>query len=490
MLPAKTLTLVLSNEITIPLPKDRGLWWNEVRFFLRKQLNFPNPKIFDLQRMGFSIWKVPRSINCFTEKTLSWHIPLGFLPELLAFAASKNIEVSIKDQRILSPIPPVTTDIIPRASQEKVLTKILTHDRAILEAKPGFGKTMAALLVFAQRQQKTLVIVHTRTLLNQWKKRVEDHFTLEEGDLGIIGEGKWHLGSKITIASYQTLLSRGTTSIVREFGQVIIDEAHHVPSATFTKIARSFCAHYYLGLSATPFRKDKLDKLMTFFVGPIISSGQSGSKESLLQDELLEGMTIPDNAQILSSDRLHLSLTSTAFSVPNPDLIDFVQLGSLLVEDLPRNQLILKDIAEGIKRQGKILILTERVKHAQLLHADIHHLHPDKKLILVTGQTDKKEREALYPKIKNNDFEILVATGAIIGEGFDWPDLDHLYLVYPFSWKGKLIQYVGRVQRLSEHKTSAYIYDYLDLHVPMLRAMGRSRARAYRNLGIKLPPVS
>jgi superfamily II DNA or RNA helicase len=107
----------------------------------------------------------------------------------------------------------------------------------------------------------------------------------------------------------------------------------------------------------------------------------------------------------------------------------------------------------------------------------------------VTGQTDKKEREALYPQIKNNDFRVLVATGAIIGEGFDWPDLNHLYLVYPFSWKGKLIQYVGRVQRISPNKTSAYIYDYLDLDVPMLRAMARQRARSFRALKIKLPMV-
>jgi superfamily II DNA or RNA helicase len=166
-------------------------------------------------------------------------------------------------------------------------------------------------------------------------------------------------------------------------------------------------------------------------------------------------------------------------------MIEFTQLGTQLTEDLGRNELILRDVLAAIQRQGKILILSERVGHCELLYRELQKRLPDLQIGLITGQVKKATREEIFTAIRANHYQVLVATGSVIGEGFDWPSIDHLFLTYPFSWKGKLIQYAGRAQRLAPGKKEAFIYDYVDSFVPMLRAMFRRRAAAYRELGIK-----
>ena len=475
----------VTNQVSIPLPDLSKSAAKDLHAFLRRELNFFNPKIIDLKRMGYSTWGTPKFINCFQELKSSWKIPTGFLGRLIQYAADPDhdLDLQIDDQRIAVPIEPPPCLIEPKPEQDNILLKIEPYSRAIIEAKPGFGKTMAALLYFAHRAQKTIVIVHTRTLLQQWIKRIEDYFELADpgSELGIIGEGKWKIGSKITIASYQTLLSRGTKSLEKEFGLVIIDECHHVPAQTFTKVAKGFAAKYYLGLSATPFRKDKLDKLMNFYIGPILATDETGSQ---LNKDGYQLSTLPKES-ILPPEKTHLLIRETKFFVEDDELMEFTQLGSELIADPARNQLILTDVGQALsKNKGKCLVLSERVGHCEYLAEELRRHYPKYKIALITGQVKKADRLQAFDDIKAGHYDCLIATGSVIGEGFDWPAIDHLFLVYPFSWKGKLIQYVGRSQRLAPGKTEAFIYDYVDGFVSMLKAMARRRHHAYRDLQI------
>src|SRR3989338_9797375 len=153
-----------------------------------------------------------------------------------------------------------------------MLNRILEYDRCVLEAQPGFGKTIVALQYIVKRHQPELIIVHTKELLQQWKKSIEQNFALKKGDLGIIGGRKWKIGKLITIASHQTLVRRNLAEIKNAFGCLVIDECHHVPATTFLSVVRQFSAPYVLGLTATPYRKDKLERLMVYSVGPVVKA--------------------------------------------------------------------------------------------------------------------------------------------------------------------------------------------------------------------------
>ncbi len=439
---------------------------------IKKELAFFNPKIIELKRMGYSTWKVPKMVTCYRKLKSGYFLPLGYGPRLWQYLKERGDTLELDDKRIEKPIAKIISKIELKENQAEALAKILKSSRSILEAKPGFGKTMLGLQTLCERGQKTLIVVHTRALLGQWQKRIQDFCQLEEDDLGIIGEGKWKIGAKVTIASYQTLLSRGTKTLKNEFGLLIVDECHHVPANTFAKVVKGFAAKYCLGLTATPFRKDKLDKLMTFYIGKIIPT------ESLTTSE--ENSLLPKAAV-----QTKLIVKRTALWIEEAELKEFTELGTILSNDQERIKMIVDDIAEEIKKGSKIIVLSERVGHCEALLAAIKKKSKKVKAVLVTGQMKKNEREVLFEEIKKDKYQLIVATGGVIGEGFDWPALNCLFLTFPFSWRGKLIQYVGRVQRLYPGKTEARVYDYVDEQMSIFLAMFRKRRTAYRELGIE-----
>ena len=157
-------------------------------------------------------------------------------------------------------------------------------------------------------------------------------------------------------------------------------------------------------------------------------------------------------------------------------------MAQLIVNDQPRNQLIVNDVIKVLLAGAKCLILTERVEHCEtilnMVRENVKGIHAT----IATGRMTKNSRQKLIKRIRQDQFQLLIATGKLIGEGFDWPELTYLFLAFPFSWKGKLVQYIGRVQRSTEGKTEAYVYDYLDYAVPMLKVMYFRRLRTYRSL--------
>lgn len=464
----KKIKALVSNEIWL---KDSQVD-ESLEGLFKKELTFANPKVGELIRMGYSIWKVPKKIVCYKKLKSGYFLPLGFGPRLRQYVADEGNELIIDDKRIEKKIKKIKHHIELKNEQREAMEKILSYNRCILEAKPGFGKTMLGIYAMSEKKQKTIIIVHTRSLLQQWQKRLLDFCELEENEIGMIGEGKWKVGERVTIASYQTLLSRGTKDLKNEFGMVIVDECHHVPANTFAKVVRGLAAKYCLGLTATPFRKDRLDKLMNFYIGKIIPTSKLSTDS--------ENNFLPQN-----KIKTNLFWRTTDLLIEDWEMKEYSELGSLLTADPDRLKLIVDDVRMAARKDGKIIVLSERVGHAEALYALIMQELPKVKMVLVTGQMKKNEREKLFEEIKANKYSIMVATGGVVGEGFDWPALDHLFLTFPFSWRGKLIQYVGRVQRAFAGKKEAFVYDYVDAKMSIFKAMQRKRWRGYKELGIE-----
>ncbi|MBI5614262.1 DEAD/DEAH box helicase family protein, partial [Candidatus Gottesmanbacteria bacterium] len=457
--------LIFGNQIFIP-----ELYLPDVLYkFLKSKLNFPNPQFYELERRGYSTWNTPRFLKHIEKIENGILVPAGILSEIETFAINHNLTLQIKNQQTTNTPIRFSTTLSLRPEQQKVAKKILMHDRAILEAHPAFGKTMVAFYCMKRRSQKTLIIVHTMALLAQWKKRITEWFVLKKDDLGIIGENKWQIGEKITVASYQTLARRGTQELKNSFGHIIVDECHHVPAHTFTNVVKQLSATYVLGLTATAFRKDQLDRLMTFYIGQIIKI--DGKIPSAMQP-------------VEPTVETKLVTRKTPFQLRGKQTHEFSHLASLLIADEARNIQIATDVAEALRAGMKCLVLSERIEHCQTLLAAIRKEAKGIHGAIAEGNMTKNKRGQLMKRIHQEQFQLLIATGKLIGEGFDWPELTHLFLAFPFSWKGKLIQYVGRVQRSSEGKEMAYVYDYADFDVPMLKIMYFKRLRTYRALGL------
>jgi superfamily II DNA or RNA helicase len=457
--------LTLSSQISIPTSHLPASLYQ----FLKTQLNFPNPKFYEAERAGYSTHEIPRYIKNLEPTTDSVFVPAGMLLEIREYAAGKHIELTIADERTVTKTVTFKSKIKLRGPQQSIVRALLAYDRVILEANPGFGKTIIGLYAMAKIKQRTLIIVHTKALLQQWKCQLQDNFVLKPEDVGIIGDSKWRLGSKVTLASYQTLNRRGVSEIADLFGLVIIDECHHAPARTFTAVVKSLSAKKVLGLTATAMRRDQLERLMLFYIGPIV-------KEPT-RPQLAVGSNQP-------AVTVALLVKPTNFTATGKAKSEFHNITSQLIADAKRNEQIVDDICAALESGAKCLVLTERVEHCQILldlvRVRVKGLHG----AVASGKNTRKERENLRKRLGQTRFKLLIATGKLVGEGFDWPELTHLFLVFPFTYRGKAIQYIGRLQRTNDQSQAAYVYDYADNDVPMLKGMYFKRLRAYRELGL------
>lgn len=457
--------LILGSTIFIPF-----VWLPDKLYrYLKKELNFPNPDFYTKERFGYSTWAISRVIKTLEVTPEGILIPLGFLGKLNEFIKKQQLQAEVVDQRVTTKQVCFPSTLTLRESQRKILNQLLKHERVILEAQPGFGKTMVALALMRKRSQKTLIIVHTNTLLHQWHTRLNTYFSLPKDAIGLIGDSKWHIGSSVTIASYMTLSRRGVDEIKNEFGLVIVDECHHVPGSTFSAVVKQFSAKYVLGLTATSFRKDKLEKLMYLYISDHVVMAPR-EDQSAMQNS---GTTV----------KTELITRKTSFQGGGRSK-DFQEICQLIVNDVERNNQIADDIVAAIATSAKCLVLTERLEHCEKILELVRQKTKGVHAAIATGVMTKKQRERIATRIQQERFQLLIATGKLIGEGFDWPAVSHLFLSFPFSWKGKLIQYVGRVQRSYEGKTNAIVHDYFDDQVPMLKIMYFKRLRTYRILGL------
>ncbi len=429
---------------------------------------FQNPEFYKTQAMRLSTFGKPRVIGCADDLLHHVALPRGLLGEVLDLFHSNRIAVDVTDHRFGG--VPIEVDFHGdrRPAQTEAAKALAAWDDGILCAPTAFGKTAVAAHLIAMRKVNTLVLVHRRHLMDQWRERLALFLGLSTKEIGQIGSGKSAKTGRLDVAVIQSLIRNGEVKdIVAEYGQVIVDECHHVSAFSFERVLRKVKAKYVVGLTATPVRKDGHHPIILMQCGPIRFNVSSKKQvtESAYQYEVIPRLT--------------------EFTVPAEwNGIGIQEIYTALVHDERRTDLIVADVVSAIEDRRFPLLLTERTDHLQLLLEKLARRVPN--VFVMKGGMGKKQRDGVAAEIAavpENQQRVILATGRYIGEGFDDARLDTLFLVMPISWRGTLQQYVGRLHRLHESKHVVRVYDYIDASVPVLNRMYEKRLKAYKAVG-------
>lgn len=458
---------MLADQIYIP---REGLAAELINRLIRLAA-FQNPAFYGAQAMRLSTFNIPRVIAC--AELLSHHIalPRGCRESVEALLADLNIPLHWRDERNAG--RGIEADFLGQLTKEQraATEALLLHETGILAATTAFGKTVTAAAMIAERKVNTLILVHRRQLMEQWAARLETFLDLPAGSIGRIGGGKRKPIGMIDIAMIQSLVRKGEVDdLVADYGHLIVDECHHLSAVSFEAVARRAKANFVLGLSATVTRKDGHHPIIFMQCGPVRFrvDAKSQMAKRPFGHRVVPRMTT-------------FTLLSTLADEPRPPI---QQVYAMLAADEARNTVIFDDVLKALEEKCSPVILTERKEHA--LHLAERLSRFARNVIALTGGMGVKQRRAVMERLESvpPDAErVLIATGRYIGEGFDDPRLDTLFLAMPISWKGTLAQYVGRLHRLYPGEREVVVYDYIDAAVPVLARMSEKRIRGYKGLG-------
>lgn len=447
------LEIVLTNQIIL----NRNQLGLKMINFLKKELNFSNSDYFLKKKLGRSVFQTDKYFKLIVEDQEKITLPRGFIAKLIRFCKENAIPYRLIDRRKKGEFVQYNSQIKLFEYQAKALAIAEKKDIGVIVAPPGAGKTVIALELIARKCQPAIIIVHRKQLFNQWLERIQTFLGIPKSEIGQISGTHHTIGNKITVAMIQSL-SR-MEDVKEVFGLVMIDECHHIPAKSFRKVIVRFSAHYMYGLTATPFRKNNDERMIFVYIGEILS-------------QLEKRQTLPKTAT-----GTLIRIRETQLSVPFDYRIDNYEiLSNILVFDSNRNQMIVKDVLKEVKAGKQALILTERKSHAHVLSLYLNGLV---EVIVITGQDSEKMRKLKLAQIASGHFQVIISTGQFFGEGVDIGELNCLFLVYPFGFKGKLIQYIGRVQR---SEVCPVIYDYRDSEVEYLENLFQKRKKYYKEL--------
>src|SRR5690606_32765818 len=390
--------------------------------FLKEELNFANAEFFIKKKSGKNTFGTERYFKLIEENEKDNIIPRGFIRKLLRFCNEQNIEFDFRDDRKLKGEIAFSFQASLRNHQEKVVEAVSKKDFGVIVAPPGSGKTIMGLKIIADKKQPALIVVHRKQLLEQWQERVQAFLGFTKQEIGIIGKGKAKIGKQITVATIQSL-PKQMEQIQTHFGAILVDECHHIPAETFRNTIGKLETFYLYGLTATPFRKYNDDKLIFAFLGEIIST--------------------VDSAEIENFKHAQVFVKNTDLDVPfNSKTDNFETLSKILIHDSQRNKLILNDIKGELSKGKRIAIITERKEHIDTLYLFLKQSY---EVVTLSGDDSESNRKLKWQTLRQGNFQVLITTGQYFGEGSDLSNISSLFLVYPFSFKGKLIQYIGRV---------------------------------------------
>ncbi|HKK32862.1 MAG TPA: DEAD/DEAH box helicase [Desulfomicrobiaceae bacterium] len=429
---------------------------------IRKRLTLLNPKWVDNNKMGRSNYKVEQHLKFYTvRKDGTVLVPRGWGNHLARLCQVHDEQVTYEDlRRELDPVDfSFQGELKP--FQETAVQTMCSKYFGTLSAPTGAGKTVCGLALIARRRQPALVVVHTKELMNQWVEQIEHFLGIPAREVGRIGGGKMSVGDRITVATVQTLY-KCAEEVAPNIGHIVVDECHRAPSRTFTEAVTKFDCKYSLGLSATPWRRDRLSQLIFWFLGDML---HQVDKEDLL-----------DSGHIL---RPEIFFRPTEFRTTLDPSEEYPRMLAELVDDPGRNQRIVRDVAEEVRSgTGVALVLSDRKGHCHHLR-DLLAREYGVEAELLTGELSIPEREAVVRKLKTDQARVLVATGQLIGEGFDCDAFTSLFFATPVRFSGRVLQYLGRVLRPGQDTRRPRVYDYVDVHVGPLEAGAKARKRTY-----------
>lgn len=468
-----------SHKLTCPLPASLRITLANLVYFEKSELPqplanqlvrlaaFQNPEFYKAQAMRMSVWNKPRIIGCAQNFPKHIALPRGCLDAALELLEENGITAEFQDERFAG--DPIDVSFLGtlRSDQEVAVSAMLSHDVGVLCAPTAFGKTVTAAALIAKRSVNTLVLVHRTELLRQWQERLHAFLGVGNEVVGTIGGGKAKPTGVIDIAVMQSLSRKGEVSdTVKNYGQIIVDECHHVSAVSFESLLRSAAARYVVGLTATPIRRDGQQPIIFMQCGPIRHSATRPASAphdlSVVPRLLSKPIVVPDGSGIQNVFRR-------------------------LADDVERTAKIVSEVELAFSQGRKILVLTERTEHVDALETELNgRVH---NLSTLHGRVPKKQRIARMHDLDSlppDAPRVLVATGKLVGEGFDHPALDTLVLAMPISWKGILQQYAGRLHRAHADKADVRVIDFVDAGNVALMRMWDKRQAGYKAMGYRM----
>ena len=474
------LNIVRANMLYIPIAEMSANAKNQIK----RLAAFKNPDFYRAQAMRLPIYDKPRII-CTADISENYiAIPRGCEDALCNLLDDADVSYAFEDKTNVGEPISVSFNGELREEQQPAVDALLEQNKGVLSATTAFGKTVVASYMIGQRKTNTLILVHTQALMTQWKKSLETflHFDITRPEakkgrgrrkiwspVGLLGAGKDTLHGVVDIAVMQSLVNGDEVKeLVRNYGMIIVDECHHVSAVNFEMILKYANAKYVYGLTATPTRQDEHHPIIFMQCGAI--RYRVDAKEQAVKRGF-EHYLVP-------------RFTNTRYQ--SEDKANITDIYKKLSENEMRNNMIVSDVTEALKSGRNPIVLTERREHVVSLAERLSCYC--KNVIQLVGTASAKERKETLERLEAipaAESVVIVATGKYVGEGFDYPRLDTLFLALPIAWKGKVAQYAGRLHRNYEGKTEVQVYDYVDIHIPVLERMYHKRVKSYSAIGYK-----
>lgn len=444
---------------------------NKLHPFLKKKFIgltvFHNPEYYLARNLRKSVQDIPMWIQCFDEDSEFIMLPIGLEEMFVEICDSYHVKVNVIDKRYQGKTIDVNFHGDLREKQVTAVEELLAVSNGILHANTAFGKTVAAIALIAERKVNTLIIVDRISLLEQWRERLSVFLNIPKNEIGVIGSGKKKPTGNIDVAVSQSLYRDNKVSdLVKGYGQIICDECHHVSAVGFEQIMKNSPAKYKYGLTATLKRKDGKERIVLMQLGPVRYKDLSKVASELGHKVLVQetGISMDDSKAEYTTNEIY----------------DYLYINPI------RNTQILMDVRNCLDEKRYPIILTERKEHIELLGQELSSYV---KVYKLHGGLKKKEREAIMEELQNppeGEKRVIIATSKYVGEGFDYPILDTLFLTLPISWSGRVKQYAGRLHREYHEKKEVRIYDYVDSKIDAAMRMYGKRCKGYRSMGYEI----
>lgn len=453
------LEIFVSNQINL----RRAELTPKLIQFLKEELNFLNTEYLTKRRLGKSVYKVQKYFKLIDEEGDIVSLPRGFLQVFVAFLKDNNIVYTIRFNIPSFEETAYKSQIELKPSQIPIIETALKSDQGVIVAPSGSGKTIIGLELIARKKLPALILVHRKQLLDQWIERIQSFLGITKLHIGQYSGTKKKFGKQITVGLLQSMARKSDLSELRDkFGTIIVDECHHIPAATFREVVAQLNPKYIYGLTATPKRKHNDEKLIYAYIGDIIAQIEASDIE-LVSD--------------LPHQPPEVLIRTTSLSVPFKFSTDHFQiLAKVVCFDTARNQMIVGDILSKVSENKRLLVLSERKEHLEILAM---YLKGKCETIVISGDDSAPKRKSKLKQIESGHYQVILSTGQFFGEGLDIKSISCLILAFPFSFEGKLVQYMGRLRDSSVQKT---IVDYRDTQIPFLEKQFKQRELYYKKL--------
>lgn len=477
------LHIILSNGIYVDNTNLKAAMQNRIR----RMAAISNPVFYKNQAIGTSNYDTARWIYLGKDHLSGYiQIPRGLQDELWKNIKQADIDYEMEDERQQGRKINVDFKGELRPEQDKALKELIRYDNGILHAATAFGKTVVSSAIIAQKKINTLIILESSALIEQWKEALEKFLNINEGlptyetKTGRVRKRKSLIGTLqgahdsmtgiIDIAMAGSLCKKGKYhKMMNEYGLVLIDECHHSASETIANVLKEVKAKYVYGVTATPKRGDGLEKINFMLIGPIRYSytAKEKAKEQGIQHLVYPRFTRTVPPRGVITDKMH----------PN-------EAYEIIHNNDVRDEQIIEDVKNCVAAGRTPVVLSRYKDHSKKIYERLKSCADH--VFLMTGNNSKKEHRKILEQmhqVDKNESLILIATGSLVGEGFDFPRLDTLFMATPVSFRGVVEQYAGRLNRDYAGKENVIIYDYVDNHIPMFNNMYMKRLKAYKQIG-------